>query len=874
MTTNQNCQTSHLPPQRRAGSPRGLPVHLFVAAMLLASNAMLRAQPAEVSVDPGAPPGPAMFPTIQAGLNAVAAGGTVHVAPGIYVEDIVVAKAVSLLGPNAGKAGVDATRGPEAILMPLTDDAANGQIIYVSASGVTIAGFLFNGDNPNLNAGYPVGTGASAAEANTSAAIQNTYFWTTDFAPVDRLRIQNNIIKNIAYDGIYLELALGSDNGFNYVLDNKFETMWEGLQTYAVHSVISNNTFVSINRGLSLHGTITVAPAGFKPLVANNHLTIGEWWPAEIGRLRTEGIWINYRRENAAPLEVSGNVVDTPVAAPAGKTLRGLYALNVDGKGEVTFVGNIVSGRGNCQEGVTAALIAKPGAVSVLGGTLTGIAQAGLMAATKDLDWGTGDVFLTASNVSITMTGGAGALASQDVSTPTSRAQVTVIEDCRITGGVVGVRLAGTNASGVIRDNALSITGNQVGVEVDGARALVQGNNLAGNTQAGIRVMNEGIVDAGDCAGENITGLGSSSGGNDLSGYGFDGTRWTIDNWGTVPVLAYQNNFGAGPGDNIANSVSGPVRYSQNPLVLKSPDAIIVRCVGDIPAATQDYATFRALGGLASAGEVNSVSYVDSPLDPPAGNQDVTRTWTVVDVCGQNGQCEQTIRVQDTTAPTIVAPAAIAVDPDAPQCFATAAGVNLGTPLTADNCGVASVVNNAPAQFATGPTIVTWTVTDINGLKATATQVVTVRDTLPPAIVTPEDMVRPVDPGQNYATVTFNPTANDCSSFSLVASPPSGSHFPPGVNTVDLTATDTAGNISASSFTVTVVEPPVVRLTGYAQTTGVALLSVTGTAGLGYQLQSSADFATWTPLTNSAVPYVYTHTTGGTHRFYRAVYTP
>ncbi len=53
-------------------------------------------------------------------------------------------------------------------------------------------------------------------------------------------------------------------------------------------------------------------------------------------------------------------------------------------------------------------------------------------------------------------------------------------------------------------------------------------------------------------------------------------------------------------------------------------------------------------------------------------------------------------------------------------------GVSLGTPATGDNCGVASVTNNAPSTFPLGNTAVTWTVTDMNGNTNTATQIVVV----------------------------------------------------------------------------------------------------------------------------------------------------
>ncbi|MCW5553217.1 MAG: HYR domain-containing protein [Verrucomicrobiae bacterium] len=58
---------------------------------------------------------------------------------------------------------------------------------------------------------------------------------------------------------------------------------------------------------------------------------------------------------------------------------------------------------------------------------------------------------------------------------------------------------------------------------------------------------------------------------------------------------------------------------------------------------------------------------------------------------------------------------------DPGQCYAT--GVALGTPVTWDNCGVASVFNNAPAQFPVGTTLVTWTVRDTEGFTATCVQV-------------------------------------------------------------------------------------------------------------------------------------------------------
>ena len=71
-------------------------------------------------------------------------------------------------------------------------------------------------------------------------------------------------------------------------------------------------------------------------------------------------------------------------------------------------------------------------------------------------------------------------------------------------------------------------------VDVNGGKAMIQGSVLTGATEAGIRVENGGTVDAGNCTGVNVTGLGISTGGNTLTGYGFDSKApWAIENLNT-----------------------------------------------------------------------------------------------------------------------------------------------------------------------------------------------------------------------------------------------------------------------------------------------------------------------------------------------------
>jgi hypothetical protein len=100
-----------------------------------------------------------------------------------------------------------------------------------------------------------------------------------------------------------------------------------------------------------------------------------------------------------------------------------------------------------------------------------------------------------------------------------------------------------------------------------------------------------------------------------------------------------------------------------------------------------------------------------------------TVTYTATDAQGLIATASFTITVNDTQLPTITAPGAVTVTAALNSCTATA---TLGSATTADNCGVATTTDNAPATFPIGNTTVTYTVTDVNGNVATATQVVTV----------------------------------------------------------------------------------------------------------------------------------------------------
>ena len=122
-----------------------------------------------------------------------------------------------------------------------------------------------------------------------------------------------------------------------------------------------------------------------------------------------------------------------------------------------------------------------------------------------------------------------------------------------------------------------------------------------------------------------------------------------------------------------------------------------------------------------------------------------TINWTVTDIHGNVNTTTQLVIVTDNQAPVITAPADVTVNADNGTCAAT--NVNLGTPITGDNCSIASVTNDATEPFSVGTTVVTWTVTDVNGNVSTATQNVIVIDNQPPIITAPADITVSADAG-------------------------------------------------------------------------------------------------------------------------------
>jgi len=103
-------------------------------------------------------------------------------------------------------------------------------------------------------------------------------------------------------------------------------------------------------------------------------------------------------------------------------------------------------------------------------------------------------------------------------------------------------------------------------------------------------------------------------------------------------------------------------------------------------------------------------------------------TYTATDGNGLTSTATQTVTVTDTTAPVLTVPANVSAEATGAQT-----PVAIGTATATDIFGF-TITNDAPATYGLGTTVVTWTATDVNGNVSSATQTVTVVDTIAPTV--------------------------------------------------------------------------------------------------------------------------------------------
>jgi hypothetical protein len=173
-----------------------------------------------------------------------------------------------------------------------------------------------------------------------------------------------------------------------------------------------------------------------------------------------------------------------------------------------------------------------------------------------------------------------------------------------------------------------------------------------------------------------------------------------------------------------------PDEVDNCPLVANPTQAPVATPVISAPADVTLASCLSTAIGTASAVEICEAGPVtvtnDAPSPFPRGSTVVT--WRADDTHGRFATDTQTVTVVDTTGPTFVSvPGPISRNNCGPAL--------LGFPDVEDDCGGrVKVWNDAPFWFPAGATTVTWKARDKKHNLSTASQVVTVTDTVEPAL--------------------------------------------------------------------------------------------------------------------------------------------
>jgi nitrous oxidase accessory protein NosD len=145
--------------------------------------------------------------TIQYAVDQAAAGDTVNVGPGTYVENVAVHTGIALRGPESGVAADGGTRGAEAVI-----DGGAGRALTVSAAGVSVDGFTITGEGAGI---YGTVAGGLQVENDIVRSSQGQGLTLTTGS--ERVVVQRNLIEGhafglIAAGGAYPELQISGNS--------------------------------------------------------------------------------------------------------------------------------------------------------------------------------------------------------------------------------------------------------------------------------------------------------------------------------------------------------------------------------------------------------------------------------------------------------------------------------------------------------------------------------------------------------------------------------------------------------------------------------------------------------------------------------------
>ena len=251
--------------------------------------------------------------------------------------------------------------------------------------------------------------------------------------------------------------------------------------------------------------------------------------------------------------------------------------------------------------------------------------------------------------------------------------------------------------------------------------------------------------------------------------------------------------------------------------------------------------------GLQTTLEANEFTTFTVTFTPTAASPRQT-TLRVVSDDDANGTFDVTLKGTGNALPVITLPNPVPIVVEAED--GTGQTVNFTVTAMDAEDGVLTPIVNPPSgsRFPVGDTPVNVSVKDSNNAEATANFIVRVTDQTGPVISVPGTIT--MEASAHLTPVTFTVSATDAvdGAVTAIANPASGSGFPVGDTTVQVTAMDAHSNPSSSSFHV-IIEDTVPPVLAEADDVFAEASSLSGVA-VTFDLPTATD-ATNTTVTSS-----------------------
>ena len=341
--------------------------------------------------------GKTSFASISAALEAVAAGGTVHVLPGHYEEDLRIQKPCALLGEGTSPPvlaprladvtltiaandvtvqGLEVWGGQQAAILILGPDFQREPARRVAVRQNVVRGGRFGvaaNIDPLWSYGQVPATDLVISDNTVSGCTRAIYVYNA------QAEISHNTVSELAPEGIGIYSSEGSQAN---IRDNRVDV--QAPDGRAIYILDNQGTFVDGNMLVGATDILTPTTAfalyGYTDLVLSNNTVQGFYWGTSAYTGGTARIVGNTFRDTVAWALSLGTAVTTTQVLIADNLIRGSYwGLKLDDDGGYglqaivegnTFTDNVV--------GILLASSVQDGQVQVHGNSICGNLAAGL----------------------------------------------------------------------------------------------------------------------------------------------------------------------------------------------------------------------------------------------------------------------------------------------------------------------------------------------------------------------------------------------------------------------------------------------------------------------------------------------------------------